>query len=404
MNCLSRRYLPLLVGLIMFVVAPAGATTVEKGDNVRISGLHEIDDDFYAFSNQIQIDGVVNGDFTGFGAEAVVKGNIGRSGNFVCRYVDHNGSMEGSLRFLGERLTVTGRVGGSIIGAGATIMIRQGSIVEKDVNIAANEISLDGTVLGNAFCAGTNVRITAQIGGDLEVEAKKIIIAPPAVIRGNLIYRAESEDQLTIEPGVTVIGTTTWLQPDAEEEDADLLPDIAYAIANLLAAFIFGLLVLRLFRPYAEESFRQLHQRLTVSIAAGLMSLLGLVMAVIVLFSALAGTALGALLLSGDLAFLGVCLLALSLLALPISSFITVTGAIILYSGKIVVGLVLGHLLLGLFKSGTAKTSKAALFIGLILLTVVTALPYVGWVVFFLTMFIGAGAIVLGIYRCRHTR
>jgi len=406
MNCLHTRHmLLLLIGLTMLLVTPIGATTVESGDDVHISPLHEIDDDFYAFSDKIRVDGVVTGDFTGFGAEAIIKGNIGRSGNFVCRYVDHNGSIEGSLRFLGERLTVTGRVGGSIVGAGASIMIRQGSIVEKDINIAANEISIDGTILGRAKCTGGKVRVTAQIGGDLEIEADKIIIAPPAVIRGNLVYRTKSEDQLTLEPGVTVVGTTTWQAPEAAEEDDDgILPDIAYAIANLLAAFIFGILVLKLFRPYAEESFRQLRERITASVAAGLVSLLGLVMAVVVLLLALAGTGIGALLLSGELAFLGVCLLVLSLLALPISSFITVTGAIILYSGKIMVGLVLGHMTLGLIRPGQGKPGKAALFIGLILITLATALPYVGLVFYLLTMLIGAGAIVLGIYRRRHSR
>ena len=408
MNCLRMRHMPflpfLLIGLTMLLVTPIGATTVESGNDVHISHLHEIDDDFYAFSDKIRVDGVITGDFAGFGRDVVIKGNIGQSGNFACQYMDHNGSIEGSLRFLGERLTVSGRVGGSILGAGSSITIHQGSIVEKDINIAANEINIDGTILGNATCSGNNVRVTAQIGGDLEVKANKIIIAPPAVIRGNLVYHTKNEDQLTLEPGVTVVGTTTWEAPkSAKEDDTSILPDIAYAIANLLAAYIFGIIVFKLFKPYTEESFRQLRERVTASIAAGLVSLLGLVMAVIILLLALAGTGIGTLLLSGELAFLGVCLLVFSLLALPISSFITVSGAIILYSGKIMVGLVLGHMTLNLIRPRQAKPGKAALFIGLILITLATALPYVGLVFYLLTMLIGAGAIVLGVYRCRHT-
>ncbi len=407
MTGLQKRYLALLlIGLTVLIVAPIRATTTEGGDNVHISALHEIDDDFYAISKQIKVDGVVTGDFLGVGGEAVVKGNIGGSGNFCCQFLDHNGSVDGSLRFVGQRLTVTGRVGGSIVCAGQAVFIRQGSIVEKDVNIAAAEIDLDGTILGRAVCVGSNatVRVTAQIGGDLDIEAKKITIAPPAVIRGNLIYHTETEDQLTIEPGVTVIGTTTWKPPDTgSEDDSGILPDIAYALANLLAAFIFGILVLKLFRPYAEESFRQLRERVTASVAAGLVSLLGLVMAVVVLVLALIGTGAGSVLVSGDLAFLGVGVLVLSLLALPISSFITVAGAIILYSGKIVVGLVLGYQVLNLIRSDQdAQPSKAALFVGLLLLTIGNALPYMGPVVYALTMLIGGGAIVLGIYRCRH--
>jgi len=397
------RFLPLLlVGLVLFGVAPAYTSTFQTGDNVNISPLHEIDDDFYAFSNQIIVDGVITGDLVGFGSQATIKGNIGRSANLACRYVDHSGSIEGSLRFVGERLTVNGRVGGSLVGAGASIMVRQGSVIEKDVDISAGEINLDGTILGRAECYGETVRITGQVGGDLQVEADKIVIAPPAVIRGNFTYNTDSEDRLTLEPGVTIIGSTTWQEPEvAEEDDSGGLPEVAYAIANLLAAFIFGIIVIHLFRAHAEESFQQLRSRVSVSVAAGLLALLGLMLAIVVLLLSLGGTVVGGILLSGDLAFLGVCLLVLSILAIPISSFVTVTGAVIFYSGKIIVGLVLGHLILKLVRPQSSRLSKSALFIGLIVLSIATALPYVGLVLCLLTALVGAGAIVLGINICR---
>lgn len=401
MTIVHARILPVLVaGLLGFSLTPAFGSTFETGDAVRISPLHEIDDDFYAFSNQIVVDGTVLGDFTGCGSQATIRGTIRRSANFCCRYTEHNGSIGGSLRWLGERLTVSGRVGGSILAAGRAITLNQGSVVEKDVTARAAEINLDGNILGKVDCAGGTIRITGQIGGDVELKADQISIEPPAVIRGNLIYVTKNKDQLILKPGVKIIGTTTWQEPELSDDgESSVLTDIAFSIAQLLATFIFGIIVIRFFGRYAEESFNQLRSRPTVALAAGLLGLLGLAFAVVVLALALIGAAAGSILLSGDLAILGIVLLVMSILMIPISSFATVSGAVVFYSGMIVAGLVLGHLILKAMRPGTTTLSKSALFLGLIILTVASSLPFVGIVVYLMALLTGAGAIMLGLHH-----
>jgi hypothetical protein len=282
------------------------------------------------------------------------------------------------------------------------VVINQGSVVEKDVSAAAEEIDLDGNILGNVDCAGKTIRITGQIGGNVELAAKKIIISPPAVIRGDLTYITESEDMFTIEPGVTVIGTVVWQPPDPKDADANAgMTDVAFQIAGLLAAFIFGAILISFFREYAEESIHQLRERTSVSLAAGLLGLLGLALAMIVLMMALGGSALGTILLSSDNTVAGMIVLVLSILMIPISSFITVSGAVVVYSAQIIVGLVVGHILLSMLRPKTAKTSKLALLIGLVLLTLACAIPYVGLIVIFLAALVGSGAIILGVRNCR---
>jgi hypothetical protein len=113
---------------------------------------------------------------------------------------------------------------------------------------------------------------------------EKITLSPPAVVRGNLIYRTEKKDGLTIEPGVTVIGSTTWESPEVKkaEEESSVLSKIAYRVASLLAAFLFGVIIIRLFKGYAEEAVSQLNRRPSVAFA-GLLGALTIVLALIVL-------------------------------------------------------------------------------------------------------------------------
>jgi cytoskeletal protein CcmA (bactofilin family) len=395
----------LCFGLILCLSVRSSASTFQHGDNVNISGLHLIDDDFYAFSDDIRIDGTITGDLSALGTQMTIKGNIGRSANLAGRYVDHNGSVQGSLRFFGDRLTVSGRVGSSLVAFGRLVILNQGSVVEKDVNIRAATAELEGSVLGDVHFSGGRVTISGQIGGDVTLEGDEITISPPAVIRGNLTYKTEREDQLKLEPGVTVIGQTTWQAPEQKDEkDSSMLRDCAYRIASLLAAFIFGIIVISFFRTYTEESLNQLTGRSTVTVAAGVVGLMTIGLAVVILVMSLLGTLLGNILLSGEWAFVGVMLLVFSILLIPISSFITVSGAVIFYAGKIVVGLVIGYYLLRTIRPTIDRLTRTGLFVGLIILYLAAALPYVGLAIYLMTGLIGAGAIILGVRNCRKTQ
>jgi len=392
----------LLISVVLGLAISSSATTYQYSDLIHVSGLHQVEDDFYAFANDIKIDGTITGDLIGGSTRTTIKGNILGSANLVGQSADHIGSITGSLRFLGDRLAIGGRVGGSILAAGRQIVLNQGSVVERDVTLAAGDISLDGNILGKVDCRAGMITITGQIGGDVHLKADKILVAPPAVIRGDLVYIAEREDQLTVEPGVTVIGTTSWRLPEAKENgESHVARDIAYRIASILAAFFFGVIVISLFKAYAEESFTQLQRRFTVAVAAGLLGMLALLLAVLVLVLSLIGTLLGSILLSGDQAVVGVALLVLSILLIPITSFITVAGAVVFYTGKIIIGLVIGFLILKPLRREAAPLSKLSLLLGLVVISGACALPYVGFIIFLLTGLIGAGAIILGIHNCR---
>ncbi len=365
-----------LGALVLLIVAPVTATTYQSGKTVHISPLHEIADDFYIVGDDARMDGTITGDLVSISNQVNIKGNVRGSANLAARYAEQAGSVNGSLRFFGDRLSVSGRVGGSVLALGSRIIISPGSVVEKDVTVTGGEIDLDGTVLGKVFCAAGTIRVTGQIGGDVILKGDKITVSPPAVIRGSLVYRTDEKDQLTIEPGVTIIGATTWEPPELEKKDEDtgILSTIAYRIASLFAAFFFGIIMISLFKGYAEESIEQLTRRSTVTIAAGLAGALALLVAILVLVLSLIGTLAGNILLSGDLALVGVVLLVVSILLIPIASFVTVSGAVILYTGKIIVGLVIGYLVLKPMRPGIKPLNRWALLLGLVLVS--AGLPY----------------------------
>ncbi|HUV30545.1 MAG TPA: hypothetical protein VMY05_05605 [Acidobacteriota bacterium] len=397
-GCTRLRTLVLAVTLML--PAQLAASVFESGDDIHISNLHTIQDDFYAFGEQVRVDGKIEGDLTAFVYDCLLQGTVTRSANLFARSVDHSGHVGGSLRVLAQYVRIKGRVDGSLIAAGDNIRLSKGSVIERDVNLYGNDVSIDGVVNGNVRITGPRISIAGLIQGDVVLTGDRIVFSPPAFIEGNLVYT--SSKQLTIDTtGVTIVGATTWKQPEKKEEETSLFTRITLKGSSLLAAFLFGVIVVRLFRPYAEEAVDQLRHRMTVSLAAGFLGLLVLGVCVVAFLASVGSAVIGYVLIHSDLVIPGSLLLIVSILLIPITSFATVSGGIILYSGAIVVAFLVGFVIKKLARPDSQLLNASSLFSGLIVLTLVFWLPYVGTLLYLLVTIAGTGAILLGIKYCR---
>ena len=72
-----------------------------------------------------------------------------------------------------------------------------------------------------------------------------------------------------------------------------------------------------------------------------------------------------------------------------------------MYSGGIMAAILVGSLLLSKFGAGKKPLAKSSLFFGLLVMTLLCAIPYLGFLFFLVAMLSGAGAIVLGVRSCR---
>lgn len=399
------NYLTILMAVAGLFAGGVQATTIQSGDNIHISNLHRIEDDLYAFGSNVTVDGVIKGDLVAGAYEVFTNGEVTESQNVFAYKLHHTGTVGNSLRAFVNTVVIDGRVGRSVILFAYDTRIGKGAVIERDVDIFGYITRVDGTVGGNVTIEGARIVISGEIGGDVDLEGDQITILPPAVIRGNLTYTCKKEVEIDTAAGVMILGQTQWKQPergaDEEEEGGAGFRETVLHVSKLLAAFLFGIIVIYLFRKYAQESFNQLRTRFAVSVAAGFLSLLILVVAVLILVVSVVFIIVGLALISGKLAPVGALVLILSILMVPITSFATVSGGIIFYSGKILFALLVGYLLLRVFKPRPAVLSKTQLLLGLIVLTLLFSVPYVGFLIYLLVTIAGTGGIVLGIKNYR---
>ena len=382
----------------------AGSVIRSDSGNVNISNLHIIDDDLYVFAQALDADGEIDGDLVCIAYKQVVRGRVTKSANLFGRYITNRGVIEGSFRAFGEMIDIDGTINGSALLAGSEITISQASQIDRDLHATGGKIVVDGRVGGKVVLRAKEIVIGGHIESDLDIKASKIIIMSSATINGNITYLSETEDDLIIEPGSDVRGDILWRERIKEDSDSGI-KSIAVNIASTLAAFLFGLVVVRLFRPYAEESFKQLKNGFVASFGAGLLGLIAFAICLIILVIAIMFLFSGSVLLSSETEIiLGLILVIFSTLALPLTAFVGVTGGIIFYSGTIVTAFVLGYLLIAMIKKEPQPLKTGSLLLGLVILLMLSNIPWLGTVIYCVAVISGAGAILLGIRHCRKCR
>lgn len=411
MAMIHGRKLRLIFGLLIAAIAVAlwpqaiSASVFKRDSTTQISKIEVIDDDYYLYANRLLMDGIVNGDLCAFCYKSDIKGEVAQTANLFSQSARFEGKVGGSLRVFAQDGTIDGYVARSAVLLGQEMEVGKNCVIERDLWGYAQRLMMDGTVKGNAKLNARKIEITGVIVGNAELTGDNITISPPAVITGNLTYISKNKADIQLDKGVTITGTTTWNLPEKAAADEDsgrtMLTEFILRVSSLLAAFIFGLVVARVFRPYAEESFNQLYTRFSTSVAAGLLGILVLVLCVIVLVVSVAFMLVGYIIIHSGLAPLGSIIMIFSILMVPVTSFASVTGAIILYTGKILFGFLIGYLIMSRVRPGSEMFSKSGLFLGLVILSLLFAIPYFGWIAYLAASIIGTGAILLGMKYCR---
>lgn len=400
------KYAPVYCAIVISIALLAGSAfgiTVEREEDVHISNLHRIDDDLYAWASTVTVDGLVEGDLIA-GAYAVkTNGHIRGNGNIFAFRCRHTGEIDGGMRVFANECDIDGYIGRSVLGVVNQMRIGEKAVVEKEAVIVGSVVDFQGIIKENLKITAGTVTLSGTVNGNVDIEADVIRIIAPAVIKGDLNYKSENEAVIELESGVTVLGATNWSLPDDRDGDGEVgaLTVIIVNFSKMLAAFLFGVILMSLFKKYAQESVMQLHRRPAVATATGFLSLIIYTLSALILVIAAALVLLGVTLIYGNDAAVGVPLLSLSILMVPITSFVTVSGGVLFYSGKITIALIVGYLLFKLGRPSPPYLGKLQLFFGLIVITLIFSLPYVGFLLYVLASIIGGGAIVLGIKYCR---
>jgi cytoskeletal protein CcmA (bactofilin family) len=363
-----------LLIVLLALSLPSFALERRQGEFVTVAANETVDDTLVATGNTVRIEGVVDGDLLAFGRTVEVRGTVkGDLVSFAKRTVV-SGSVEGRIYNFSNSLDLDGQLGHSIYGFAQSLRVGERGHVGEGIVVAAGDLSLEGEVKRSVdILISGNADVSGSIGRDLAmagVRGVTITLTNTARVGGNLSARVHQMKEVHIADGATIAGKRD-IQVRVGQSQFTRPRFYFHQAVGLAAAMLVGWLGMVLFPGFFRAT--------TQAVGSGWL-ILGLGVGV------LAGTPVA------------VVVVAITLVGIPISLMLFAAYLAAIYLAKVWVGAFLGRILLK--PSGATKGDwLLGLLVGLLILTIVGFIPYLGGLVRLGVVFLGLGAFAGQLYR-----
>ncbi len=356
------------VAAVVLVALPMIALAAEfrMGDQPGVAAGETITNDVYMAGGSVSSAGIISGDLVIGGGTIVVSGPVGSDAIIAGGNVTILSGVTDDLRAAGGNLVVQGGVGGdAIIGGGQVILGGPG--VVGDVAIGGGTVRIDAPVGGSLRIGGGRVYINSAIGGNINIEAESVTLGPKAVVAGTLTYKAAKE--LIKEEGAVVSGTVAFTPRAASGTTAATAAAIlsVWVLGKFFAILASALVLGLVFKRYSKTLVTNAVDQPWQMVGLGLIVLAATPVIAIILMVTLLGIPFGILTMLGYIA-----LLLLTAIVTPI-----------------IIGSIVYH-----YFYDTWAVSWQTIVLGTLLYSLVSMVPFLGWLTYFALTLLALGAIV----------
>lgn len=361
------RLLWALIGALSLVLIPlTAAAEVTQSDFVLVREEEVINEDLVAAGNRIQVDGRIEGDLVASAFdEVVISGEVTGDVVVVASRVTIDGEVGGSVRTATRYLTISGIVGDDVLATAWSMQLDASGSIGRDLIIFGRDGTLDGSIGRDVRGRYSNLNLNAEVQGSVEVTVASMVVGPSTDVAGQIGYRSRREAVIeAADPGELIHRTPLPANIRVRA--------LQFLTLSLLWLFLFaGGLVASRFGSDRLERASAATLRPVATWLAGFGAAISplLVLGLLVLLLALTPAAAG---------------LPLAIVFLPFAiglAGLTLMGAL---AGLVPVAVAIGRQL------RSQATLPGGFVLGMIILAILSLIPFVRWLVV-------AGAMPLGL-------
>jgi cytoskeletal protein CcmA (bactofilin family) len=366
----------IFISLILFNFHTCFGTEFRTGDNFLFPDTLIIDDDLIVACGTLQSEAVVRGDLISASSRFVQSGIVEGSIIAGAKDIDVSGQVNGSVRGFAQNININGRVNRNVIGFCAALNVKPDAEIGGDLTAFCGELNLDGNVgKGLRGSIGTLI-VSGTVNGNVSVNADEVTLMPTAKILGDFKYK--SKKQAKIESGAFVSGQTFWTKKEAKKEKKPKGIFTAKSVITealfLLALMITGIVLTLIFKKNARRAKSAVTASFLKSLGWGFVFMVCIPIAIVVLF--------------------------VTILGIPIAIISLFAYAVLVYIAKIPVATALGEKIIKALGKKGEPSLIPSMLLGLIVLTILLNIPYLEWLIYFIVLFTGFGAILIS---CRQS-
>lgn len=357
-----------LLIVLLALSLPMFAMDRRHGEFVTVAANETVDDTLLATGNTVVVEGVVNGDLLVLAQDLEVRGNVKGDVVSLAKRTVISGTVEGRIFDCSRSMELDGELGHSLYYWGQSLRVERRAHVGEGI-VAGGNISIEGEVKRSATLYG-EVEVSGAVGRDLLMAGRSLTLTNAARVGGNVTARVHQLKEVHIADGASISGKRD-IQLHVRKNQFTRARFYLHQVVWLAAAMLVGWLGLALFPGF--------FQACTQAVGSGWRS---------------AGIGLGVL--AGIP--VAIVVVAITLVGIPISLMLLAVYLAAIYLAKLWVGALLGRILLK--PAGFTKGDwLLGLLVGLVILTIVGFIPYLGGLVRLVVVCLGLGAFAWQLYQ-----
>lgn len=357
-----------MVIVLLALSLPMFALDRRHGEFVTVTANETVDDTLVATGNTVIVEGVINGDLLVLAQNLEVRGNVKGDVVSLAKRAVVSGTVEGRIFDCSRSMELDGEIGHSLYYWGQSLRVDRRAHVGEGI-LAGGDISIEGDVKRSATLYG-EVEVGGAVGRDLLMAGRSLTLTNAARVGGNVTARVHQFKEVHIADGASISGKRD-IQLRARRSQFTRTRFYLHQVVWLAAAMLVGWLGLALFPGFFQACTRAVSTGWR-SLFLGLGVLAGIPVAIVVI--------------------------ALTLVGIPISLMLLAFYAAAIYLAKLWVGALLGRMLLKP-PGFTKRDWLLGLLVGLVILTVVGFIPYLGGLVRLVVVCLGLGAFAWQLYQ-----
>src|SRR5215472_16357402 len=357
----------LLIVVLTFSL-PTLALDRRQGEFVTVSANEIVDDTLVATGNTVVVEGAVNGDLLVFAQTLEVRGNVKGDVVSLAKRTVVSGTVEGRIFNCSQSLDLDGELGHSLYSWARSLRVAHGAHLGEGI-VAGGDISLDGEVKRSATLYGI-VDVSGTVGRDLTMVGRSLTRTNAARVGGNLTARVRELKDVHIAADASISGKRD-VQLRVRINQFTRPRFYLHQVVWLAAAMLVGWLGIALFPDFILTCTQAVGSGWR-SLGLGLGILAGIPVAIVVA--------------------------AITLVGIPVSLMLLAVYLAAIYLAKLWVGAFLGRILLKP-AGATRRDWLLGLLVGLLILTIVGFIPYLGGLVRLVVVCLGLGAFAWQLYQ-----
>ncbi len=428
------RWKIIMMLLALLLLGSGGVTAREtlQGDQCIVTASEVIESNLFITCRTLVLNGRVEGNLIGAATDARIDGEVTGDVYLIAGQLDIGGTIGGNLHFGGAVLRILPTAvfndeHADLMSLSLSTTLTDGAILPGGITDVGYQLVLDGETGGEVNFWGSALTVNGAVGRDVDANVGDpesgisqlqtllipfswdvnlidpgIVITQDGLVAGDLRYSGPVAGRIEGRVTGETVFTEVNLQPDLTQiitEEQGARRGLSLYLSQVVREFItlgiislLGLLLLP--RPF-QLPLRHIQSRPLPSLGVGLLTfilsfpiilILLLLCLLIVFILSLLG--LDSLLLVGG-GLLGI----MSLTGVSLFYFVAI------FISRAIVALWLGRLLVRttLGDDGSMRIIYISLAVGLALIALLTPLPVIGWAVSAVGVFLGLGAIVIGL-------